>query len=100
MPRYDHLKKGKFLKSGCELSKQPNTCDDPSITLQKTVNLIGKMTDYCKNSEKSVNSDIFASEPEIIAATGAFRGEIGNNINYLLQVRKSWKFLFLFENIE
>lgn len=74
-----------------------DTCDDPSETLRRTIQLIETTKDgFCKKSDNQNEDDNFQQSiniesktqlfEQIVAATGVFRGEIGNNINYLLQV--------------
>uniref|UniRef100_A0A1I7YT73 ANF_receptor domain-containing protein n=1 Tax=Steinernema glaseri TaxID=37863 RepID=A0A1I7YT73_9BILA len=65
---------------GMSLTTQiADSCDDPSVTLQKLVPILGQSKNRCEASigVNGTNS--------LLAVTGAFSSDIGDNVNYLLQ---------------
>ena len=73
-----------------------DTCDNASVALQKAVGIIGQSQGFCerksdhsshKSGDQRLSTKINEDETSqfLIAATGVFRGEIGDSINYLLR---------------
>ncbi|KAK0410271.1 hypothetical protein QR680_005035 [Steinernema hermaphroditum] len=56
-----------------------DSCDDPSVTLRKLAQILGHSKSRC-------DGNIGGNETNsLLAVTGAFSSEIGDNVNYLLQ---------------
>uniref|UniRef100_A0A0N4ZP57 G_PROTEIN_RECEP_F3_4 domain-containing protein n=1 Tax=Parastrongyloides trichosuri TaxID=131310 RepID=A0A0N4ZP57_PARTI len=61
-----------------------DTCDDTSITIQKTVELVGG-SQYCENVQSNDKPLVSSDKSYTIASIGCFSSEIGTNIVYLFQ---------------
>uniref|UniRef100_A0AAF5CQU0 G-protein coupled receptors family 3 profile domain-containing protein n=1 Tax=Strongyloides stercoralis TaxID=6248 RepID=A0AAF5CQU0_STRER len=65
-------------------SNYADTCDDTSITIQKTVELVGG-SQYCKNVQPISKPLVSNDNNYTIASIGCFSSEIGATIVYLFQ---------------
>uniref|UniRef100_A0A914YTE3 G-protein coupled receptors family 3 profile domain-containing protein n=1 Tax=Panagrolaimus superbus TaxID=310955 RepID=A0A914YTE3_9BILA len=78
-----------FSKLGLKLiSNFADTCDTTSVALQRAVGIIGQAKNFCESPTLGYQNPhqgniIDDSDQILIGATGVFRGEIGDSINYL-----------------